>query len=203
MSRKNNNFDYLLTSLESNNDFFLYKGIVNKLLFIDSNDYEMIRSNADKYNFNTIFRNENSKYYQNLNSTYSKDSYDYWRSHLCLDFAYSMNKCLEMTDTPLIMWLEDDTIMDINLFTELYKMNNITCLTAYNNGGAGFPCMIFHRDFLIQLIQLIYDNYMDDIPLDYYLTKFNLPCERLTKNYAHHIGKISSRVDSTIIRPVN
>jgi len=163
-------------------------------MLIDESEQQQINNIIKQYSFTIINRNETDHYYQNLNANYSKDSYNYWRSHLCLDFAYSMNKCLEMTDTPLIMWLEDDTIMDINLFTELSKMDNITCLTAYNNGGAGFPCMIFLRDFLIQLIQLIYDNYMDDIPLDYYLTKFNLSCEGFTKNYAHHIGRMKSSV---------
>jgi len=39
MSRKTTNFDYLFTSLEGNKDFFLNNGIVNKILFIDKNEY--------------------------------------------------------------------------------------------------------------------------------------------------------------------
>ena len=100
---------------------------------------------------------------------------------MCLDFAYSMTKCLEKTNTPLIMWLEDDTIEDINMFNELSKLDNIQVLTPYNNGGAGFPCMLFHRNVLIEFIQLIYDNYMEDIPLDYYISKFNIECSHKKK----------------------
>lgn len=158
----------------------------------------MISSNVDKYNFNILFRNEDNEYYQNLNAKRSKDSYDYWRSHLCLDFAYSMTKCLEMTNTPLIMWLEDDTIVDIEMFNELDKLQNITAVSAYKY--CGFPCIIFERNYLSKYIELIYKHYMEDIPLDWYIHRFNLNSINFNSKYAHHIGEVSTR---NVIRVVD
>lgn len=199
MKRKQTNFDYLENSLKKNK-FILQNNLVkNRYIFVYKGEENMISDIIKDYKFSTIYRNEEDDYYRKINNTFSKDTYNYWRSHLCLDFAYSMNQVLDRADTKYIMWLEDDVIVDETIFNEILLIKNISAVSGYSI-LPGFPCMVFERTYLMKLIKKIYENYIEDIPLDYYIKNFGLDFNILKKKYAFHIGKISSRTDETIIR---
>lgn len=140
-----------------------------------------------------IYRNENNDLFKSLN-IFNNNSYKYWRSHLCLDFVYSMEKVLKMTNSTHIMWLEDDTILTKD-FEDVFLTEN-SDITNYSH--LGFCCLVFERSVLIKFLEFIKLNYLKDIPLDWMLDKLGLTWKKSKVKCAFHIGKISSRKDNIV-----
>lgn len=193
------------------NDFEYFSQCINNshlcinadiYIFMNEKYIDEINDICKNINKRYIYRSEEDELYKSLN-IWKNDSYNYWRSHLCLDFVYSMEKVIQMTNSTHYMWLEDDTILTKN-FENIFQNEDAEVTNYYHGGGCGgFCCMVFEKNFLITFIEFIKSNYMEDIPLDYMLEKMNKRYVYSKIKCGYHIGKISTRKDNKIIRKVD
>ena len=86
MERKRNGYTYIIDTLENNKEI-----LSNYNVYLYKDDKNITAFD----NYHTIKRVS----HDDILSIFEKDSYSYWRSHLCLDFMYSMKKATEMDTT--------------------------------------------------------------------------------------------------------
>jgi len=195
MKRDKSAFDYLSTMMDHSH--FDMDFCDHKFIFSYQNEKDEVLQYTDKHNFEFIYRDETNELYKPL-SKFDKGSYEYWRSHLCIDFIYSMNSAMEKSTSDYFMWLEDDTILTPE-FATIFQ-NDIHDISNYAN--IGFCCIVFQKNVLRKFIDFIKINYLEDIPLDLMLQHIPSMNEFHPKKCAYHIGVISSRDDSLITRVV-
>lgn len=198
MPRKSNGLNYLRQSLARSE--LNFPSCDKKFFFVEKRFEENVLAVAKQNNFDfeCIYRDESDELYKLL-SGINKNSYQYWRKHLCLDFCYSMSMALERCDSQYIVWLEDDTVVT-NDFEESFGLvtEEMKAVNFYHK--IGFCCQMFEREFLKELIEFIKED-KNQSPLDYKLREINEKRYKSVKKCAYHIGRVSSRKDTKIIRP--
>ena len=200
MRRKETNFDYFKNIIE-NGHYEFFDKIYIYLSEPDEKDIEEVKSIiSNKKNFQIIIRHKdyNKKYYDKILENFKKDSYSYWRSHLCLDFVSSTSFVSKLTNSDYIIWLEDDTIIGRNFQQEFNKLPQGTQFINFWSGG-GTCCRGFLKSELPKFNNFILNNYLDDIPLDWMIVRGKFRFKK-TKQVVYHIGVISSRNDTTVER---
>lgn len=199
MKRKRTNYDYFRKTIE--NSCFGFKGCDKRFIFVSDEDKPNIEKivSKSKTRFEYIKRNEKDKIYKPL-IKFKQNSYDYWRSHLCLDFVYSMSVALKRCKSDYIMWLEDDVILT-NKVEICLQLANSKMVNFHH--GNGFCCMAFDRHFLRKLIEFIKANCMKDMPLDYMPHMIGVERPKSIVKCAYNHGIISSRRDSLVKRDVD
>lgn len=187
MSRKSTGLKYFISTLEKNKEIY---NNVSFYIYINENDEQYMNENLYltnvKYN---IIRRENHDSKLNI---FKNDKYSYWRSHLCLDFVYSMKKSMELNkESKYFMWLEDDNLLHPNFLNIWNNFNKDNFIWTSNSHGA--ICLIFERSYLENNVLIsVENNCLDDIPLDWMYRFFVQPTDIPIK-LAFHIGVESSR----------
>lgn len=203
MKRRDTSFDYIRKTFECN--IPVYKAVPNVFasiyVYAHHEDESELKTymNGNESLFKFIERADHSSA---LLGRFEKDTYAYWRTHLCMDFVSSMSAAMENdTESKYFMWLEDDT-----KFIEQTPTVLATYISRYPDfkwtcgGGIGGTCILFERSVLTQCLSIIRGKWYDDIPLDWmyrYFPKSECPPLALITK---HLGTISSRTDSVIIR---
>ena len=190
MPRKINGFDYFKYTLEKNKSIFNSN---NLCILINNDDKDILNPYLSDVNFKQIER----VVHEELN-IFQKETYEYWRSHLCADFKYCMSKATEIyPNCEYFVWLEDDVLIHPN-FNNIF-LNKPESFT-WAQGGIGATCNIFSKEELTNIvIPKVQENYLNDIPLDWMYDFFSNRTNLSTK-IAFHIGEISSRKDNQINR---
>ena len=188
MSRKYNGLDYFKTSLLKNKLIFNNN---NLCIFINEKDLNKLKTELTDINYSVISRIEHTE----LN-IFKKDSYSYWRSHLCADFMYCLSQAMKIKPKcDYYVWLEDDVLLHPN-FDKIWTTRNNNFLWTANGHGA--TCLIFSKKVLNEIvIPSIKKYYLKDIPLDFMFKHFGNSTE-LSQKIAFHIGVTSSREDQII-----
>ena len=201
--RRKNGFKYLKQSLRLNTKILTnHKIVSDRFLFFSQEDQNELENLTTRHCLRPIYRPQHPQLNKN-----DVDEYQYWRMHLCLDFAFSMNYALSQSPSSHYMWLEDDTILSGNILRQLqilfHRRPDFDAVSPYHNSKYnfyGFACVLFKKSALYELIDLIYEKYSQDIPLDFFPKYTSYTVEAFPKKCAFHCGKHSSRTDKTIFR---
>lgn len=202
--RRQNDFQYLKQSLANHatqlSDPHTFSG---RFLFLDKADEGDLQAPIKEHELVPIYRKSHPEL-QGL----AKNSYDYWRAHLCLDFVDCMNCVLRRSTAPFIIWLEDDTYLSPGFNRELRRFLaaqanfNIASANHTEKYHGGFACMIFQRTALEEFVSLVNEHHQEDIPLDWMYKFLGYEIKPFTQKCAFHRGRISSRKDRTMERIV-
>lgn len=187
LPRKDTGFHYVMETLQANNAIFKNHAIIDKFIYCDD---------QHKNKFTDCFENGFSHMPKitHIENNHPPDGYEFWRLNLCLDFLYSLQKAASQTLATHVAWLEDDSILEPDFIDIFLKNKNANLLIA----KIGATCVIIRKDYMKTFIRNIHENkYLDSTPLDWILEKFNPKLLPITR----HIGQISSRTDSLIMRP--
>ena len=191
LPRKANSFDYVLNSLEYNKRLFDRPEVLDVFLYCDSQYLKVF----EKY------FNENAKFKHIQKVIHHKnkhpiESYEFWRTNLCLDFMYLINKSSRLTSANHLMWMEDDVFVKDSIVDEILKNKKSYILRS----GLGSTCVVIKRKYKIKLLDRMNRfNVHEDVPLDSMLDKINA---RYLNKYSYHQGEISSRTDNHVERIV-
>ena len=187
MSRKINGLAYFKQTLFLNRPIFnTYKTCI----YINETDLAILQSDLEGL---TIIPRVN---HDEKLTMFTKDTYPYWRSHLCVDFIYCMTKAVELyPECTAFMWLEDDVLLHPGFS---WKNNEQFVWTA---NGHGATCIITEKNYLLStILPSITQHYLEDMPLDF-MYRYWVQQTRLDKTVAFHIGVESSQINC--IRPQN
>lgn len=189
MSRKKNGLEYVKETLAANTPIL---NSCNMCIYVNQADYDLLRGELAEILHTVIPRTEDDSALEYLRN----DKYAYWRSHLCMDFFYSMEQAANrFPSCNYFMWLEDDVLLHPNFKEEWAKRGNF--VWTYNGHGA--TCLIFERSHLLSVvIPNVKSVYLEDTPLDWCWldNKWNAPT-KLSKIIAFHIGVSSSQEGCT------
>lgn len=211
MKRTHTGFEYISTTLSTNASLYRDPTIFRTVcIYAHKEDEETLCTYIKKANNNDLV---DSKYtfiervsHDDIllnDFKFSKDSYPYWRTHLCMDFVCSMTKAMDDVDTTseYFMWLEDDT----RLISETGKaLASFLSATGESfewtpHCGIGATCLLFKRDTLVECCKLIRAHWHEDIPMDWMYRFFPKPSTtgdgRTITKIGRHLGEISSRAD--------
>lgn len=202
--RRQNGFQYLERSLAHHGATLRDRSIFgDRFLFLDKSDEAKLRPLIAQHGLKPLHREP----YPQLD-TLEPGSYDYWRSHLCLDFAHSMGRALEASAGRYFIWLEDDTHLSAQFGREFQKFVNThpAFKTASANHAAayqgGFACIIFEREALAGFITLVKSRCLENIPLDWMYKYCGYEFKTFPRRCAFHRGQYSSRIDRKVERVV-
>jgi hypothetical protein len=134
---------------------------------------------------------------------FEKDSYNYWRTHLCMDFVSAMSAAMEKVpaeETNYFMWLEDDTVFTHNTPTILKEYITKNSEFKWMRCGVGATCLLFDRDTLTSVLEIVRSKWYNDIPIDLMYHLFPKSTCPSLPYITKHLGRISSRTDSRVLR---
>lgn len=202
--RRRNGFKYLEDSLANNAPQLSDPKIfTDKFLLFDETDEPGLSALIRTHDLQVLHR----KRHPELEGLDAR-SYDYWRIHLCLDFAYSMTRAQNESNSDYFVWLEDDTFLSPKFGHELhcylanhrdFKVVSANHTEAYRGG---FACMIFERAALTEYVSLVKERCQENIPLDWMYQYLDYKIQVFPKKRAFHRGQFSSQVDGDFERIV-
>lgn len=202
--RRQNGFQYLERSLAHHAATLRDRSIFgDRFLFLDKSDEDDLRPLIELHGLSTLYRKPHAQLHE-----LDPGSYDYWRSHLCLDFAHSMSRAMQESAGHLFVWLEDDTHLSATFGRELrdfVKANPDFKAASANHDEAyagSFACIIFAREALAEFIALVRARCMENIPLDWMYKYCGYEFKTFPRRCAFHRGQYSSRIDRKVERVV-
>ncbi len=202
MKRTSNGYSYLRQSIAHNKKLLNTSPLIsNRFVYFSKEDLSEISRISGLRKFEHILRPTHERL-----KGVDRTSYAYWRMHLCLDFAASMQHAMSASPSKYFMWLEDDTLLTANFELELIQLiatnKKLHMASAYHTDAFGgcAACLILERQSLIEYVDLIEQRYLEDIPLDHFYEYHSRKISPFRNKAALHIGKHSSRSDSVCIR---
>jgi hypothetical protein len=185
MSRKTTGLEYVKETLAANTPIL---NSCNTCIYVNQTDYEMLKGYLAEIFHTVIPRTEDDSALEHLRN----DKYAYWRSHLCMDFFYSMEQATHrFPNCKYFMWLEDDVFLHPNFEEVWANKGNF----VWTHNGHGATCMIFEKTNLLSIvIPNVKSVYLEDAPIDgaRYDNRWGHPTH-LSKKIAFHIGVSSSQ----------
>ncbi|MHC4392482.1 MAG: hypothetical protein ACYS22_14375 [Planctomycetota bacterium] len=132
-------------------------------------------------------------------------NYQWWRHHLCLDFAHSMSCALEESAARYFMWLEDDTWLGpwfARAWSAFLRRHpDFSAVSAFHEaryGGSGACCVVLEREALQEFNDMVRHRCAENIPLDWLLARYPRHVFGLGVKSAFHIGERSSQPSATL-----